>query len=72
MICNLSNKHQAKFIIWFCSKDYDAGISTIKTLGLYQDLFLLWRDTGLKNQTGTKRSSYNVWLQWMEKEKNIN
>jgi hypothetical protein len=68
-ICNLCNVHQAKFLIWFCSKDYDAAVNTLITLGLYQDLFKLWQDTGLKNQNGTKRPSYDSWIKWMEKEK---
>lgn len=68
-ICQLSNKYDAEFLIWFCSKDYDAGIVTIQSLGLYQDLFLFWKDTGLKNQNGKKRLSYHLWNQWMSKEK---
>jgi hypothetical protein len=68
-ICQLGNQYNAKFIIWFCSKDYDAGITTIQSLGLYQDLFLFWRDTGLKDQNGTKRPSYTSWISWMEKQK---
>lgn len=69
-ICQLSNQYNAKFIIWFCSKDYDAGITTIQSLGLYQDLFLFWRDTGLKGQNGQPRQSYQLWKNWMAKEKN--
>jgi hypothetical protein len=69
-ILDLCKNRNAKFLIWFCSKDYDAGITTIQSLGLYQDLFLFWRDTGLKDQNGHKRAAYNTWLQWMEKEKN--
>jgi hypothetical protein len=68
-ICNLSNTYNAKFIIWFCSKDYDAGIATLQSLNLYQDLFGLWKDTGLKDQNGKKRLSYDTWLDWMGKGK---
>lgn len=68
-ICQLSNQYNAKFVIWFCSKDYDAGITTIQSLGLFQDLFLFWRDTGLKDQNGHPRPSYQLWKSWMAKEK---
>jgi hypothetical protein len=68
-ICQLGNQYNAKFIIWFCSKDYDAGITTLQSLGLYQDLFLFWRDTGLINQNGNPRPAYSLWNEWLAKEK---
>lgn len=68
-ISQLSNQYNAEFVIWFCSKDYDAAIPTIQSLGLYQDLFLFWRDTGLKDQNGQPRPSYQLWKNWLAKEK---
>ena len=59
--------HNAKFLIWFCSKDYDAAITTLQAQGLYQDLFGLWKDIGFKNQNGTKRLSYKLWDEWILK-----
>ena len=69
MICNLCNDHHAKLLIWFCSKDYDAGDDRLRSLGLYEDLFGLWEDTGLKDETGRERGAYENWLQWMARKK---
>ncbi len=65
MICQLCNKYQAKFLIWFCNKDYDAGNATLRTLGLYQDIFSFWEDTGLKSESGIERPAYQSWLKWI-------
>jgi len=51
--------------IWFCSKDYDAGNVHLKSLGLYQDLFGFWQDTGFKDEQGNERPAYNSWKIWM-------
>lgn len=68
-ICRLCNERKAKLLIWFCHKDYDAGSNTLRSLGLYQDLFGFWEDTGLKDETGRERPAYQSWLQWMGKKK---
>lgn len=68
-VLELCNNKRAKFFIWFCHKDYDAGIVTLQNLGLYQDLFLLWKDIGLVNQNGINRPAYNSWITWMNKPK---
>ncbi len=67
LILALSNSRQAKFFIWFCHKDYDAGNITLQNLGIYLDLFALWEDTGLVSETGRKRSTYNTWRAWYAK-----
>ncbi len=69
MICKLCNERKAKLLIWFCHKDYDAGANTLRNLGLYQDLFGFWEDTGLKDETGRERPAYQSWLQWLQKKK---
>jgi hypothetical protein len=56
---------KAKMIIWFCSKDYDAGNVRLKSLGLYQDIFAFWQDTGFKDEHGNERPAYNSWNLWM-------
>ena len=66
-ICGLAAEYNAKFLVWFCSKDYDAGNITLQSLGLYQDLFALWQDTGLKDQVGNPRPAYETWKQWFSK-----
>ncbi len=69
IICGLCNDRKARFLIWFCYQDYDAGDNLLKQLGLYQDLFGLWQDTGLEDENGRQRPSYGLWLQWMNKIK---
>lgn len=69
MICNLTNERKGKFIIWFCQKDYDAGVRTLKSLGLYQDLFGLWQNTGLTNENNVQRPAYTTWINWMKLKK---
>lgn len=69
MICKLCTEKKAKMLIWFCHKDYDAANNTLRNIGLYQDLFGLWEDTGLKDETGRERPAYQSWQQWMQKKK---
>jgi len=69
MVLKLCNDKKAKLFIWFCHKDYDAGNNTLRTLGLYQDLFGLWEDTGLKDELGRQREAYKTWTAWMNKDK---
>ena len=69
-ICTLANQRKAKFIIWFCHKDYDAGNLTLKSLNLYQDLFSLWEDTGLIDESGKERPALQSWKSWMRLNKN--
>jgi hypothetical protein len=56
--------NKAKFIIWFCAYDYDDAINTFSALGLTQDLFYLWKDTGLFNEKLEARPAYQVWEAW--------
>jgi hypothetical protein len=69
MICKLCNEKKAKLLIWFCFKDYDAGNNTLRSLGLYQELFGLWEDTGLKDEASRERPAFQSWLNWMQKKK---
>lgn len=68
-VLKFCNDRKAKLFIWFCSKDYDAGNARLRSLNLYQDLFGLWEDTGLKDELGNERPSYKSWLQWMAKSR---
>jgi hypothetical protein len=68
-VLQFCNDRKAKLFIWFCHKDYDAGNNTLRSLGLYQDLFGLWEDTGLKTENGVPRPAYNSWIGWMQKQK---
>lgn len=69
LICRICNENRAKLLIWFCSKDYDAGNIRLQSLGLYQDLFALWQDIGLKDPAGRSRPVMQSWLGWMQKKK---
>ncbi|HVM87630.1 MAG TPA: hypothetical protein VMT76_05545 [Puia sp.] len=64
MVLQLCQSHQAKMLIWYCSKDYDAGDSTLKALNLYSDVFGIWQDIGLKDAAGAERPSLQTWLKW--------
>jgi hypothetical protein len=67
-VLNLLNERKGKFIIWFCHKDYDAGNNTLRNMGLYQELFSFWEDTGLIDENNRTRFSYNTWLTWMQRK----
>ncbi|MFD2933811.1 hypothetical protein [Spirosoma flavum] len=67
LICGLVNERKGKFIIWFCHKDYNAGLSQLKQAGVYQDLFALWADTGLVDEDNVPRPAYQTWLMWMSR-----
>jgi hypothetical protein len=68
IICQLCNSRKAKFLVWFCHSDYDAGNNRLKSMGLYNDLFGLWQDIGLKDENGVERPANQLWLQWMNKK----
>ena len=69
LICNLCEQKQAKFLIWFCHQDYDAGNQTLQQLGLYQDLFAFWEDSGLYDENKRERPAAALWKQWMARTK---
>ena len=69
LICKITNERKGKFIIWFCNKDYDAGSNTLRSLGLYQDLFSFWEDTGIKDENDKWRPVFTSWSNWMKRKK---
>lgn len=70
-VLELCDRKNALLFIWFCSKDYDKGIETIKNNGLYQELFTYWRDIGLYDQQGQKRPSFFLWDDWFKRTRII-
>lgn len=68
-IFTLAEERKAKFIIWFCQKDYNAGNLTLKRLNLYQDIFAFWEDTGLIDESGKERPAFQSWKSWLAKKK---
>lgn len=68
-IFNLCEERKAKFLIWFCQQDYDAGNRTLQLMGLYQDLFAFWEDTGLYDENKRERPAGTLWREWMGRER---
>ena len=56
-----ANDMKAEFVIWFIYRDYDAIYDLNPN-----DVFRIWRDTGLKDEAGRERESYELWKEWME------
>lgn len=54
-----AEKHNYKFIIWWAHRDYDALWETFPED--VKDLGKLWRDTGLLDENGKQRLSFNTW-----------
>ena len=56
----------AEFLVWFVSRDYDAGLATLESLGLPVDpAFLIWRDNGLVDGAGSPRPGLSAWRAWL-------
>jgi hypothetical protein len=66
-LLDFCTERRAKFVVWFCAYDYDAMINTFNALGQNQDLFMLWKDTGLRDEWGTDRPALQVWEEWRKK-----
>jgi len=60
-----ANNQNYTFIIWWAHRDYDKLWETLDKED--QDIGKLWRDTGLLNENGIKRSSFNLWQETMNK-----
>ena len=55
---------QAEFVIWFVIRDYDLGWQLMESLGV-DELFKLWRDSGLLDGDGQSRPGLEVWRIWL-------
>ena len=55
----------AAFVIWFVSIDYDALWEKISTDPQTPSIFLLWKDTGLIDETFTARPALFTWDVWL-------
>lgn len=58
-----ANELQAEFVIWFVSRDYDLAWERVKA-GV-DEIFKLWRDTGLLDGDGNVRPSLQIWDEWL-------
>jgi len=54
-----ANANDYEFITWWCHRDYDALWATFPPS--VKDLGQLWRDTGLLDENGNPRRSFEVW-----------
>jgi len=54
----------ARFVVWFCSRDYDAIWDVMEDLGS-DELFKMWKDTGLLDEKGNPRTGLQVWDDWL-------
>ena len=57
-----ANDYHAQFISWFIQQDYD---QLCVALGGCTETQKLWRNTGVYDSTGTPRTSYTTWTQWL-------
>ncbi len=58
------NEIDAELLIWFVFRDYDLAWEEIKNLG-FDELFKIWKDTGLVSGDGTDRIAMDVWKSWL-------
>lgn len=62
-----ANDYHAQFINWFIQQDYD---QLCVSLGGCTDAQNMWRNTGVYDGTGTPRTSYTTWQQWLARPRN--
>ena len=65
LLLSESNRFNAKFVIWFTVRDYDQLWGD--TLGRDQTA-LVWRDTGLYDESGNGRSGLSAWRAWCSRK----
>lgn len=57
-------KYNAKFVINFVLRDYDL---LWEKAGTQNDIAILWRDTGLYDESGNKRTAHASWKQYLSR-----
>jgi hypothetical protein len=61
-----SQQKRALFVIWFTLRDYDALWNALpaerKPTGI------VWRDTGLYDESGGERSAMGIWRDWYTRQ----
>jgi hypothetical protein len=60
-----SNRLNAKLVVWFFSRDFDAGWEKMKKAGL-PAIARAFRDTGLIDGKGRSRPAMTVWDAWLK------
>jgi hypothetical protein len=62
------NEIDAELLIWFVSRDYDLAWEEMENLG-FDELFKIWKDTGLVSGDGEDRIAMDVWQSWLTVDK---
>ncbi len=62
-LCTEANKLDAEFILWFVYRDYDLLYDALPNPPSY---FKIWKDNGLLDGTGNKRTAYSTWDTWKQ------
>ncbi|HEY6565084.1 MAG TPA: hypothetical protein VIY86_11340, partial [Pirellulaceae bacterium] len=57
---------KAEFVVWFVPRDYDQGMATLRRMGVSIEGAEIWRDTGLLDGSGRRRSGLDVWDAWRQ------
>lgn len=63
------SRHNTKFVINFTIRDYD---QLWEEVGGKNDISVLWRDIGLYDENGNRRTAYATWKQFLAKPVRIN
>ncbi len=58
-LCAEANKLDAEFVLWFVYRDYDLLYETIPST-----LLKIWRDNGMLDGNGNRRTSHDIWDSW--------
>jgi len=58
------NRLNTRFVVWFFVRDYDDFWTRVKPSGV-DELFMIWKDTGLLDERGNEREAMKVWDRWL-------
>ncbi len=65
-----SQRLQARFVVWFVPRDYDALVDRLKTLHVSDNtlgFFSVWRSNGLVDGRGAPRKALETWEGWLKR-----
>ncbi|MEN8908374.1 MAG: hypothetical protein ABF289_20655 [Clostridiales bacterium] len=64
-----TKKENARFICWSVNRDYDELWEIMEENNDKQDeIFEIWKNTGMLDKDGKKRKSYDIWKEYYKKE----
>lgn len=59
-----ADRLDAEFVAWFFPRDYDAAVNALEEAGV-DELFKIWVDAGLVDESGKARESLHAWDAWL-------